>query len=74
MASFVQDQIRTEGVIDEYEKVHKKVGVGIVSRYDDGVYGIRIDEDRMLCFQDLDDPNVLWAFGYYRIHWTDATN
>ena len=57
---------RNKKVIGEYQSHHKRKGMGVVVRYEHGVYNIRIgDHERILCVQDLENTDHLWAFGFY---------
>jgi hypothetical protein len=66
IADVAEALVRDKCVVGEYETHHKKKGQGVVVRYEDRVYNIRLGkQERLLCVQDVGDPDVLWAFGYY---------
>ncbi|KAJ3036839.1 hypothetical protein HK097_003689, partial [Rhizophlyctis rosea] len=66
LAAAVQELARKKQVIGEYESLRRRKGGGVIVRYEDNVYNIRIDDDtRLLCVQDLQNTDLLWGFGYY---------
>jgi hypothetical protein len=66
IADIAEALVRDKRVVGEYETHHNKKGQGVVVRYEDHVYNIRLgNQERLLCVQDVGNPDVLWAFGYY---------